>query len=135
MFLFRDGIETHDPQLHRERSEKAARIAREMEQKDSYRTHEKLDSGFSEDEKYSSVQRPGNPHTSQPRNSGSFGRGRGGRARGSNFQGGSEGFDLPFNGRPPKYGGSSVKRSEPGNKGTNFYNLTLYRRYFAIYSL
>jgi len=112
MDTYMDRIETHDPQLHRERSEKAAKAAREIEQKQSYKMHEKLDSGLSEEERFSSVNRPATQHASQARNSG-YGRGRGGRARGSNFQGGSEGFDPQYNGRPQKYGGNSVKRSEP----------------------
>ena len=101
--------------------------------------HEKLDSGLSEEERFSSVNRPATQHASQARNSG-YGRGRGGRARGSNFQGGSEGFDPQYNGRPQKYGGNSVKRSEPGNDGTNVYNLNLRRGcfvcsfYYSVYS-
>lgn len=99
------------------RSQNAAQMAREIQQGESFKMHEKLDSGASEEEKFSSVKRtPFNP--SSGRNSGVSSRGGRGRSRGSPFQsyrdGPNDQFDLQNDSRFHRNSNDNVKRSEHG---------------------
>ena len=107
----RDGIDRRDEALYQIRSQKAEQAVREMGQEDSIKMHEKLDSGMSEDDQFSSVQRQTyNPPSAR----GIQNRNRGGRPRGgSNFQSGNDNFDSHNDGQFQRNAGS--KRSEQGN--------------------
>ena len=96
------------------RSQEADKVVREMEQEDAYKRHDRLDSGVSEEDKYSSVKRPGF-NSSLPRNSGMQSRGRGGRLRSSNYQSGQDHFDGHNDGRFHRNTGSTTKRPQLGN--------------------
>lgn len=117
MLLCRDGIDTNDEPLYQMRMKKATQAVREMEQDGSYKAHDKLDSGVSEEDKFSSVKRAG--FNSLPaRNSGMQNRGGRGRSRGALFQGyrdtANDSFDVHNEARFQRNANSSIKRAESG---------------------
>ena len=99
------------------RARRAAQTAREMEMSDSHKYHDRLDSGVSEEEQFSSVKRPSFNSNSQGsnaapgRNAGMSNRGRG-RTRGSqNYRDpANEAVDSHNDGRFDRNGGINNRR-------------------------
>ncbi|XP_065055165.1 ataxin-2 homolog isoform X1 [Rhopilema esculentum] len=124
--LYMDEIETHDQEVYKMRSLEAEQIAREIAGDDTHVHHDKLDSGASEEDKFSSVRRSlPNSGPLPGRGSNMQGRSRG-RSRGSGFQGfkddASEPSDSQADGKLRRNSSGGTRRHET-DEGTGSHKL------------
>ena len=123
--FYRDEIETHDQEVYKMRSLEAEQIAREIAGDDTHAHHDKLDSGASEEDKFSSVRRPlSNSGPLPGRSSNMQGRSRG-RSRGSGFQGFkdhvSDLSDSQADGKLRRNSSGGTRRHETGKNWLDVY--------------